>query len=102
MSVYGRTDTFTCGAHQYTVTANELIRWTDCTTYCSDRNLVWAETQNKEEWKCVKSELMVLYMVDKRRPRRGWQPVPVGPGGPGPGYRQQLSLLEGNFTTERL
>ena len=56
ISVYGRTDTFSCGEHQYTVTANELIKWTDCTAYCTARNLVWAEPQNKEEWKCVKED----------------------------------------------
>merc|ERR1711910_6066 len=72
ISVYGRTDTFSCGEHQYTVTANELIKWTDCTAYCTARNLVWAEPQNKEEWTCVKKELMILYMVDKRRPRPAW------------------------------
>ena len=52
----GVTKKFTCGSHEYTVTASELVDWSYCKVYCGERNLDWAEAHSKVEWHCVKGE----------------------------------------------
>merc|ERR1712183_1026559 len=68
----GVTNKFTCGSHEYTVTASELVDWSYCKVYCSERNLVWAEAHNMEEWQCVKKELMLNMLIDKTNPKPAW------------------------------
>ena len=69
----GITKKFSCGSHEYTVTASELVDWSYCKVYCSERNLVWAEAHNMEEWQCVKGERR---SIDGRKlPRRARFPI---------------------------